>query len=118
MPGPYSNDQGNSASGTPVYRTYTPNAGLAFAASIPTTVNGTPLYSGGVASRRLVIFNNSPTAILWINEAGGNAVVGSGIRIGPLGASYIWNNGLTTVPNGISDGAGAATAVVMSGSGG
>lgn len=118
MPGPYSNDQGNPASGTPTYTTYTPNASLVFASSIPTTANGTPLYSGGVAARRLVIFNNSPTAVLWVNEAGANAVVGSGIRIGPSGASYTWNNGLTTIPNGISDGGGAATAVVMSGAGG
>lgn len=118
----YPNDQGLDAGSIPVRIVgpgaggYTPNVSLVFPATIPTS--STPLFSGGIATHRLTIFNNSTTAILWVNEAGGTAVVGSGIRIAAGGGSYYWSSGLPAVPTGISDGAGGSTAASISGTGG
>ncbi len=97
-------------------------AALTFATTIPTTSGGTSIFTGGVASHSLTIYNNStgvgaPT--LWCNPSGGSASVGSGASIQPYGGGYLWASGLTTVPKCISDGGAATTtAATISGFGG
>jgi hypothetical protein len=88
------------------------SSAITFASSVGTSSEAL-ISGGGAPTGRLELFNNGTTGTVWVNPSGGQAVVGSGIPIYPRG-SYLWANGLSVVPTGISDNG----VVAISGAGG
>jgi hypothetical protein len=82
---------------------------IVVAGTVGAATGGEPLItSGGPPTGRFEFFNNGETGTIWINPAGGEAVVNQGIPIFPRG-NYLWANGLAAIPTGISDNGTVAT---------
>jgi hypothetical protein len=62
------------------------------------------VLAAGLALHRLDLQTN-PSCVgnVWLNTAGGTAVVGQGITLAAYGGGYSWPNGVTLAINGISD---------------